>query len=112
MLYFLNAISVAMFPEFPVSLEIKEVSIEYVVAVINSYEKDNIKTIINRKNVAQDLSNSLGIAINIDNEKILLNKKDTVFIVRHIPSKNISNKENLIVPNNPCVKFYEISIEG
>lgn len=111
MLYFLNALSVAMFSTFPVKLEIEEISKNDVDSLIYQC-KGQVTTIINRKNVAQDLSNILNIQINIDNKRIYFSKYDTIIVVRHIAQqKETIDSENVIVPNIPNIKFYKVSIK-
>lgn len=105
MVYILNGISVSMFQDFPVSVEIARISPEQAMEIVSKEGKDNVVAVINRKDVAQDVSNLLGIEISLSSKKVFFSTKDDVIIVRHRKLKRDGTK-NVIYPESVDIEFY------
>lgn len=107
-----------MFSDFPVNIVIDRISNDEVIELVNKAGKENVTAVINRKNVAQDVSNLLDIPINMSKKKISLEKSyftpdskdgDTVIIARQIPSTEKVD-DRLIIPKRPRIEFFIVDI--
>lgn len=106
MLYILNGISVTMFEQFPVRLEITEIGYESMKSLLRGY--NDVSATITRKDIAKELSNKLGIKVGIKLKKIVLQKDDLLVIARHIQQK-ATVEEGFILPEKSEFKFYFVT---
>lgn len=106
MLYILNGISVSMFDTFPITLKIHSISNSEVIKLVDNIGRDNTIAVINRKNVAQDISNLLDIPINLSRKRINIEFDDTVIIARHTQSTEKVDDSKLVIPKKSNISFY------
>ena len=109
MVYILNGISVSMFQVFPVTIEINMITPEEVAEIIRKAGKKNVSAVINRKDIAQDVSNLLDLPITLSTKKVFPEMNDEVIIVRHKKIAKSEMSANLITPNKTDIEFYLMS---
>ena len=107
MLYITTGVSITMFEQFPVKLEITEIGYESMKSLLYGY-RDNVSATVTRKDIAKDLSNQLGIKVGIQMKKIVLQKDDVLVVIRHIQQK-ARIEEGFILPEKSEFKFYFVT---